>query len=184
MFMLPRDLQEDEGEDRDPALLTRMTMPICIMVGLLLHWATGRSTGSVCQLISWNRIRYHTIHDVVYDIVFRLSHDIILGILTHPIQYYIQYIIKSYTISYHDAIVHLDSDCCYAWTVGCLNNDSTVMSRPYAWRILRPSGFCLLDCTPAQQSVDFTKVLVDFTKNRVMQRQMQHRGMLLCHGVR
>ena len=32
-------------------------------------------------------------------------------------------------------------------------------------------GLCLLDCTPAQQSVDFTKVLVDFTKNSVMQGQ-------------
>ena len=27
---------------------------------------------------------------------------------------------------------------------------------------------CLLDCTRAQQSVDFTKVLVDFTKNSVL----------------
>ena len=44
-------------------------------------------------------------------------------------------------------IVCWDSDCCYVWTVGCLINDHTVMSRPYAWRplgllpILKPGAF-------------------------------------------
>ena len=54
-----------------------------------------------------------------------------------------------YTILY--AIVRWDSDCCYVWTVGCLNNDSTLMSRPYAWRplglfpILKPCCWWLND---------------------------------------
>ena len=44
-------------------------------------------------------------------------------------------------------MVRWNSDCCYVWTVRCLNNDLTVMSSPYVWRllgllpILKPSAF-------------------------------------------